>query len=155
LHSYASGARNADALFFMLMWERYGFDKNASGHVMPNLCFRILWDLWVTYCILVRPRCETLTHYFSCFGGTGTDSTKNTSGHITPNLCFYIQWDMRVTQCILEHQRREMSTHYFSYLGGNGADVTKSGPGHTNPNLCFLHLVGSTGHVVHSNASVV
>jgi hypothetical protein len=27
-------------------------------------------------------------HYFSCSGGTGTDSTKSASRHIMPNLCF-------------------------------------------------------------------
>jgi hypothetical protein len=41
--------------------------------------------------ILMRQECEILTNYFSCSGGTGTDSTKNTSGHFTPNLCFYIR----------------------------------------------------------------
>jgi hypothetical protein len=39
-------------------------------------------------CILVCPGCETSTHYFSCSGGTGTDSTKSVPGHVTSNLCF-------------------------------------------------------------------
>jgi hypothetical protein len=29
-----------------------------------------------------------LTHYLSCSGGTGPDSTKSTIGHVTPNLFF-------------------------------------------------------------------
>jgi hypothetical protein len=29
-----------------------------------------------------------LTHYFSCSGGHGTDSTKGVMGHMMPNLPF-------------------------------------------------------------------
>jgi hypothetical protein len=29
--------------------------KSVSGQVTLNLCFCIRWDMWVTYCILVRP----------------------------------------------------------------------------------------------------
>jgi hypothetical protein len=50
--------------------------KSLLGHVMPNLYFCILWDLGVTYYILVRPGRETLTHYSSCLGGSGTESTE-------------------------------------------------------------------------------
>jgi hypothetical protein len=42
----------------------------------------------VTYFIPVRPVCETSTYYFSCSGGTDTDSTKSVPGHVKPNLCF-------------------------------------------------------------------
>jgi hypothetical protein len=38
--------------------------NRAHGHVMLNLYFCILWDLQVTKCIPVRPRCEMSTHYF-------------------------------------------------------------------------------------------
>jgi hypothetical protein len=34
--------------------------------------------------------CETSTHYYSCSGGTGTDSTKSVRGHIALNLFFCI-----------------------------------------------------------------
>jgi hypothetical protein len=65
--------------------------KSASGHLVPNLCFCILCDLRVTCGILVHPRRETSMHYFSCFGGTGTDSIKSALGHLMLNLCFCIQ----------------------------------------------------------------
>jgi hypothetical protein len=47
------------------------------------------------------------------------------------------------------------STHYFPCSGGTGLDSIKSVSGHVTPNLCFLHPVGSTGHVVNSDASRV
>jgi hypothetical protein len=90
VHSVASGAQNINALFFMLGWDWYGFHKNAPGHVTPNLCFCIWWDVYVMQCIPVRPSHEMLTHNFSCSGGTGTDSTKSAPGHITMNLCFCV-----------------------------------------------------------------
>jgi hypothetical protein len=47
-HSGASGARNLYTLFFMVGWERYGYEKSVQGHVTLNLRFCIQWDLWVT-----------------------------------------------------------------------------------------------------------
>jgi hypothetical protein len=46
--SDACRVQNIDALFFMIGWDWYGFDKTAMGHVMSNLCFCIRWDLRVT-----------------------------------------------------------------------------------------------------------
>jgi hypothetical protein len=39
LHSSASGARNVDALFFMLGWDRYGFQKSCAGTRYVELLF--------------------------------------------------------------------------------------------------------------------
>jgi hypothetical protein len=43
--------------------------------------------------------------------------------------------------------------HYFSCSGGHCAISRKSTLGHVTPNFYFMHLVGSTGHVVHYGAS--
>jgi hypothetical protein len=83
-----SGVQNIDVLCFMLDRDQHGFHKSALGHVAPNLCFRIWWDLRVRYCILM---CETSTHSFSCSGGTGMDSMKSASEDVTLNLCFCIR----------------------------------------------------------------
>jgi hypothetical protein len=39
MHSGASGVRNINALFFMLGWEWYGFDKKRTGTRYAELVF--------------------------------------------------------------------------------------------------------------------
>jgi hypothetical protein len=39
VHSSASGAQNIDALFFMLGWDWYAFDKKCAGTQCANLVF--------------------------------------------------------------------------------------------------------------------
>jgi hypothetical protein len=39
VHSNVSGARIIDTLFFILMWDRYGFHKNLSGTHYAELVF--------------------------------------------------------------------------------------------------------------------
>jgi hypothetical protein len=50
--------------------------ESVLGHIMPNLCFCILWDRWVTKCILEGPGHEMSTQYFLCLGGPGAVSIK-------------------------------------------------------------------------------
>jgi hypothetical protein len=76
VHYGASGPRNVHVLFFMLGWAWCGFYKKCGEHVTLNLCFFNRCDLWVMECILVCPRCETSTHYFSCSDRPGVGSIK-------------------------------------------------------------------------------
>jgi hypothetical protein len=39
VHSTAFGVRNVDALFFMLEWDRYGYDKKRAGTCYAELVF--------------------------------------------------------------------------------------------------------------------
>jgi hypothetical protein len=39
VHSGASGARNIDTLFFMLLWDQYGYDKKCIGTRYVELLF--------------------------------------------------------------------------------------------------------------------
>jgi hypothetical protein len=48
VHSSVSGAQNVDAEFLSSGGTSTDSTKSVSGHVMPNLCFCIRWDLRVT-----------------------------------------------------------------------------------------------------------
>jgi hypothetical protein len=47
VHSGASGARNVDALFFMLVLDWYRFHKKCIGTRYAKLVFSIYWDMRV------------------------------------------------------------------------------------------------------------
>jgi hypothetical protein len=85
VQSGASGARNINALFLMLGWDWYRYDKSAPGHVTSKLCVCIWWDLQVTWSIPVHLGHKTSMQSFSCSGGLGVVSLKSAPGHITPN----------------------------------------------------------------------
>jgi hypothetical protein len=97
MHSGASSARNGDALFFMLGWDQYGFDKKRDRTHYAELVF------------LHPVRSTSPIQYFGMSGVSNADALflmlrwdryefdKNKSGHITPNLCFFIRSDLRFT----------------------------------------------------------
>jgi hypothetical protein len=96
VHFGASKERIVDTLYFKLRWDRYRFVKNRFSTLYAKLLF--LRPVGATGNVVqVRPVRETSTHYFSCSGGTGTESTKVVLGHATSNFCFCILWDLRVT----------------------------------------------------------
>jgi hypothetical protein len=47
MHSGASVVRNIDALFLCSGDSGKDSTKSVSGHITPNLCFCIRWNLWV------------------------------------------------------------------------------------------------------------
>jgi hypothetical protein len=50
---------------------------------------------------------------------------------------------------------RETSEHYFSWSGGHRCCFYKKHAGTCYTEVVYLHLVGTTGHVVHFDASGV
>jgi hypothetical protein len=79
VHSGASEARNVDALLFMLGCDPYGFHKNHAGTRYAERVFLHPVESVVHVVHSGALGCETSMHYFSCLGGTGTDSAKITS----------------------------------------------------------------------------
>jgi hypothetical protein len=96
VHSGASGARNIDALFFILGCDRYGFVRKHAGSRYAKHVFSHLGYVGhIVHSVASgTPNVNTL---FSCSGGTESDYIKSALGHITPNICFCIRWDLWVT----------------------------------------------------------
>jgi hypothetical protein len=140
--------------------------KSASRHITPNLCFSIRCDMWVTWCILVHPACETLTHYFSCSCGTGTDFRKSALGHVMLNLCFYIWWDPtgQVVHCSVSSGicgscsafrciwgLKCRCTIFHAHVGP--IQIPQKVHQDTLRQTCVFHLLGYASQVVHSGVS--
>jgi hypothetical protein len=83
------------ALFFMLGWDRYGFDKNGSRTRCAELVFfhQVGCAGHVEYSGASGVR--NVDDYFSYSGGPRAVSIKSAPGHATLNLCFCILWDLR------------------------------------------------------------
>jgi hypothetical protein len=47
-HAAHCVARNVDALYFMVGWDQYGFDKKRTGTRYADLVFCNRWDLQAT-----------------------------------------------------------------------------------------------------------
>jgi hypothetical protein len=77
MYSGASGARNVDTLFFMLGWDRNGFDKKCIGTPYAELLFLYLVGS-PSHAVHFSASEERIVHtLFSSIGGTGTDLTKS------------------------------------------------------------------------------
>jgi hypothetical protein len=122
--------------------------KSTMQHVTLNLCFYIRCDLWVMYYVQVHLGPKTSKHYFSCSFGPSADPIKSTLGHVTPNLCF--------VSCVICGSHTTLwcvhsAKHWHTIFHARRGSVRKTGSRYTEH--LFSHLVGSTGHVLHSGAS--
>jgi hypothetical protein len=95
-HSRVSRPQNIDALFFMLMWARYGFHKKLLGHVTSN--FHFLHPVGSAGHIVHSGAfgSQNIGALFFMLGWAQCSFHKSELGHLTPNLCFCIQLNLRV-----------------------------------------------------------
>jgi hypothetical protein len=136
VHSSASGAQNVIALFFMLRWDHYEFDKKHSGacyaeHVFFNPVESVGH---VVHSGASGARYINTIFFMLLWARCGFH--KKCVGTRFAKLVFCIRYDLWITWSIPVGPGHEMSTHYFSCSGGLGAVSIKTELGHVTPNLC-------------------
>jgi hypothetical protein len=90
------GHENVITLFFILGWDRYGFDKKRTGtHYAKHLFLHPVG--YAGHVVHSDASGARNVDAFSSSGGPGAVYIKCAPGHVTPNLCFCILWDVQVT----------------------------------------------------------
>jgi hypothetical protein len=96
VHSGVSGARNINAIFFILGWDRYGFDKKHAEASYTKIVFLHPVGSVGHLVLSVASGTRNVNTLFSCSGGTKLDLRKSALGHVTPNMCSCIRWNLWV-----------------------------------------------------------
>jgi hypothetical protein len=94
-----------------------------------------------------------MAYYFSCSGGSGTDSRRSVPGHVTPNL-FFLHPVGSVGHVVHfgASGAQNVNTLFFM-LWWAQCGIHKKHTGKCFVELVFLHPMGYVGHIVHSGVS--
>jgi hypothetical protein len=97
VHSGACGAQNIDALFFMLGWDRYGFNKKHDATCYVELMFFHPVGSAGHVVHTGASRARNLDALFFMLGWDRYGLNKMRAGTHCTEVYFCIQWDMWVT----------------------------------------------------------
>jgi hypothetical protein len=118
VHSGASRVRNVDALFFMLQWDRYWFDKNASRHVVPILFFLHLVGSVSHVVHFGASGSRTVDVLFFMLGWDRYGFDKSGLERVTSNMCLCIQRDLWLALCTPVHSgAKHRCTIFHAWVG--------------------------------------
>jgi hypothetical protein len=136
VHSGACGAQNIDTLFFMLGWDRYGFNKKHAATCYAKLMFFHPVGSAAHVVHTGASRAQNVDALFFMLGWTGTDSTKCAPGHIAPKSIFAssgICGSRSAFRCVRGTNHR--CTTFYARVGP--VQIQQKARGDIMMNLCF------------------
>jgi hypothetical protein len=86
-----SGVRNIDTLFFMLMWDWYGFHQNHVRTRYTELVFLHPMGFAGYVVHSSASGAQSVDTLFFMIGSDRYGLTKSALGHVTSNVCFFIR----------------------------------------------------------------